>query len=460
MPDVVVLNPKSNVSIVTLWTKKEFVLDLLKRLEVDAKVNIVGTLYTMYGINQLLYTLSKHPEINTLVVFGADLSGSGKALIELFQGSVPEGLRLMWPLEKLKPILGTVKVIDLREEFSKGAYQSIALVINREFAPGIYRDIVNIELVEVRSTSWPSQISGLHIVEDNLVRAWAKLVDAVLTWGYLKGTEYGEMQKQLLGSTIVLYAEEALKTSHKLQRYFSREELERHVEALLEGVSGASYSYGDRLRRHRVAGDQIATLVSKLASNPSTRRAVALTWDFEIDPKSKDPPCLIIVQGDLSGYRYNQLAYFRSHDAYAGWPVNTYGLLRLMEEISRQLSDKTGNNVRPGFLTVISGSLHLYEHDWARVKELVENERKSFTAFVPDPKGNFIIRVEDGLILLEHRDQTGALVTSFRGKSAKELLEKINLDALLPRHAAYLARELYRAENALREGEEYIQDAV
>ena len=460
MPDVAVLDGRSNIAVVTLWTKKEAIVEKLKSTGLDTKVNMVGTLYTVYGINYLLHTLSRHPEINVLVIFGADLSGSGKALVELFNGRAPEGLRLMWSLEEIKPILENVKVFDLREEFVRGDYESLIRVVEQNYAPGIYREALNIEIREVQASSWPVQVAGLHLVENNVVRAWAKLLDAVMTWGYLKDSEYGEKQKQLLGTEVVLYAEEALRNVHNMEKYFTREELERHVESLIRGVKGAIYSYGDRLRRHPLAGDQLEFMVSRLAASPNTRRAVVLTWDFKQDPASKDPPCLLVVQGDLSRGKYSQLAYFRSHDAYAGWPVNVYGLLRLMELIARQLSERTGSAIRPGFLVVYSASLHVYEHDWLRARDVIEKEKRSFTAFVPDPKGNFIIRLSEGEITLEHRDEEGALVASFKGSTAKELLDQINLDALMPRHAAYLVRELIRAEKALRDKTDYVQDAV
>lgn len=458
--DVEVLNPRSNVAVATLWTRNEAVVEGLRRLGVDSKVNIVGTLYTRYGVNYVLYTLSRHPEVDAVLVFGADLSGSGEALLELSRGCVPEGFRLMWPLEQVRAVLEGVKVVDLREAFRRGDYRALAAAVEEHYSPGVRRAPPVLELREVSAPSWPFQLAGLSIVEDDVVRAWAKLLDAVMTWGYLKDSEYGERQKQLLGAQAVLYAERALGSARRLEEYFSRGELESHVESLLKGVEGAAYSYGGRLRRHRQAGDQLEGLVSRLASSPSTRRAIALTWDFEVDAGSSCPPCLILVQGDLSGGRYNQVAYFRSHDAYAGWPVNVYGLLALMRHVSELLSERTGRPVRPGFLVVYSASLHVYEHDFQRAREVVERERGSFASFVEDPKGSFIVRLGEGGIFLELRDQEGALAAVYKGFTARELLSQINLDALMPRHAAYLARELLRAEEALRSGGSYVQDAA
>ncbi|ABL78348.1 thymidylate synthase [Thermofilum pendens] len=457
--DVEIVNTASNVAVVTLWTKKEVVVERLEKLGVLGKVYAVGTLYTKYGVNYLLHTLSTTPQVDVLVVFGADLMGSGEALVKLFKGEVDEGLKLLWSLEELKPLLSSVRVVDLREAFKRGDWGALARAIEENYRPGARRPAAPLRMEEVELESWPLQVAGLYVQETSLFRAWVKLVDAVMTWGFVKGSEYGERQRQLLGAVVVLDASQPL--DERVYRYFPREDFERQAKSILEGEEGAVYSYGDRLRRHREAGDQVRRIVERLASSPDTRRAIALTWDFATDTNSQDPPCLVAVQGDLSGDTYNQVAFFRSHDAYAAWPLNAYGLLALMRRVAGELSERTGRAVKPGWLVVYSSSLHVYEHDWGRALRLVqENAAEARGAFVPDNKGNFLVRVEGGRIVAELRTPDGRLYRRYEGGSASEVLRQVGLDALMPGHAAYLSRELYRAEKALREGGEYVQDAV
>ncbi|MEM0332569.1 MAG: dihydropteroate synthase-like protein [Archaeoglobaceae archaeon] len=81
-------------------------------------------------------------------------------------------------------------------------------------------------------------------------------------------------------------------------------------------------------------------------------------------------------------------------------------------------------------------------------------EAKEYKEFVRDPLGDFIIYVADGRIFCEHEKLTVS------GKKAKEILDTVISKGLLSRldHAAYLGRELMKAEIALRLKKNYIQD--
>jgi len=82
---------------------------------------------------------------------------------------------------------------------------------------------------------------------------------------------------------------------------------------------------------------------------------------------------------------------------------------------------------------------------------LVAEESKEFHR---DPLGDFIIFIANGTIFCQHEKVTIA------GKNAKEILDtvlRLNLVSRLD-HAAYLGRELMKAEIALRLGKNYFQD--
>ncbi|MEM0203121.1 MAG: dihydropteroate synthase-like protein [Archaeoglobaceae archaeon] len=82
---------------------------------------------------------------------------------------------------------------------------------------------------------------------------------------------------------------------------------------------------------------------------------------------------------------------------------------------------------------------------------LIAKESKEFHR---DPKGDFIIFIADGKIFCKHEKATVA------GKKAKEIIDTILELGLVSRldHAAYLGRELMKAEIALRLGKNYVQD--
>jgi tetrahydromethanopterin S-methyltransferase subunit A len=81
-----------------------------------------------------------------------------------------------------------------------------------------------------------------------------------------------------------------------------------------------------------------------------------------------------------------------------------------------------------------------------------------------DPAGYFVIFIDRvrGLLNIEHYQNNGVLTTIIEGHSAVEVYMTAIERGLLSRldHAAYLGRELARAEHSLLPGESYVQDAA
>ena len=81
-----------------------------------------------------------------------------------------------------------------------------------------------------------------------------------------------------------------------------------------------------------------------------------------------------------------------------------------------------------------------------------------------DPRGYFVVYVDRPrhLLSLEHYGNNGVLMAIIEGSAAAEVYMPAVDRGLLSRldHAAYLGRELARAEHALSSGDDYIQDAA
>lgn len=80
----------------------------------------------------------------------------------------------------------------------------------------------------------------------------------------------------------------------------------------------------------------------------------------------------------------------------------------------------------------------------------------------PDPAGWFVVHLDRrrGRILLEHYRNDGTLTVVIEGEHAAECWFPAIERGLVSRldHAAYLGRELTRAEEAIRDGTKYVQD--
>jgi tetrahydromethanopterin S-methyltransferase subunit A len=83
---------------------------------------------------------------------------------------------------------------------------------------------------------------------------------------------------------------------------------------------------------------------------------------------------------------------------------------------------------------------------------------------VPDPSGYFVLFVDARrrLLSLEHYRNDGVLDAIVEGAAAAEIYTPAIANGLVSRldHAAYLGRELARAEHALANGLEFVQDAA
>ena len=83
--------------------------------------------------------------------------------------------------------------------------------------------------------------------------------------------------------------------------------------------------------------------------------------------------------------------------------------------------------------------------------------------YVPDPKGYFTVHLsmKDGEIVVHHHDINGRITKIVRGRTAEDIYHTIVRLGLVSRHehAAYLGRELAKAEIALKKNIDYVQDS-
>ena len=454
--DVVFLNEKSNIAIVSLWTKKEVILDKIKFYR--DKVHAIGTLYTSYGINYLLHTLGERPSIDTLILYGSDLSGSGTMLSKLFKNlQNVKGLKLLWNLEKIKPILETTRIVDLREAYKNGDWKILKETIDKLYNPGRnVRPILRLELIEIKAESWDPPISGLAINETSLFKAWLKAVYAVMSFGSVKESEYREKQKQLLNLVVSLnFYGKHYEAEREFFQYIPEHMFEEHARSLVNSYKPEhiTYTYGERLNAHPLGGNQLRKIVEKLKNDPSTRRAIAVLWHHSIDMESKDPPCIITIQGDVTGEYYNHTVYIRSNDMFSAWPLNMYGQIRLAEKIALELGLKVG------IVTTISCSAHIYQHDWNNAWNLIHENYDRLAEFTPDPRGNYLIYLENSGVVVEHRAFDGSKAGELKLKSPKDY-RALKAKALLlsPDHAFYLGWETRKALEKFSRREKYVQD--
>ena len=133
------------------------------------------------------------------------------------------------------------------------------------------------------------------------------------------------------------------------------------------------YAYHQRLSKYPTEDgelDQLEIILNKLAKDPLTRRAVAITPLPQIDLfMAEDQPCLreislrAMEDGD-NGYVLNMDAFWRSRDLFKAWPDNMIGVSNLHRQLAERLSDKLDAPVSVGPYTEFNSSLHIYGQDF------------------------------------------------------------------------------------------------
>lgn len=441
-------NLESNVGIATLWTPRSKVCkDIL-----DEYFSVVGQLYTKRGVDFIFKNILANPRIRYLIVCGADRVGSGKALLNF------EVLD-----ERLKDFVATikkdVKIIDLRGE-TRGKEVLKVLKTLKPLPP--FGEPQILPELKTKTACFPTDLSLIKIRRQTIGEAWVQVLKHLLKLGVKSEAVHHYFNRktgqyrELLNLAVVIEGEDP--EDPKVYDFFpfNRSDLDTYIEEFLKPERGDEpYTYGERLFNYNGL-NQVERMVEKLKKFPFDKGALAVLWQPKIDnfPVRKPwrTPCLTLIQGQCFGGKFYLTAYFRSNDMFGGWPFNAFALRFLQ----KQISDRLG--VEMGSLVTISNMAHLYEHDFAAAARIVKENDKLHCEW--DPRGNFVIRVEEGLIKVEHLSPDGLPLQEFEGKTAVEIYQKLDqcLAVSLLSHAFDLGSELQKAEIALKFKTDYHQD--
>ena len=444
-----IVNDGMGVAVVCGWTKKELLWNNLSE-EARKKVSVVGQLYSKEGINYIIRNIFLNKNIRHIVITGSDLSQS----LDEFQAFLDSGntkfLHSEIPAEKVKEFQEYFSKHYSRVEVDKLNDYILGLDLDKDY--WCNEEISFSDHKVLISNTFPSEETGFRIEERKVANAWLKVLDRVVKFGKEKMSSYDEPQRELLNMVTVITEDSSKDPFLPDYMYSNREDIFRYYPQIMTAMvpEGVEYTYGSRLRNH-MGKDQIREMIKELGRERYSRRALAVTWNVEKDCGNSKCPCLDLIQAVVQEGKVYLTAYFRSNDMFRAWPQNAYGLLAIQEEIAGELSLKMGK------LTIISCSAHIYERDMGEAKEVL-SKYKALECAV-DSRGSFVISLDEGDILVKHIDYNGFAMQEFRGKSFMEMRDKLIPFISDIAHAIYVGAELMKAEKALRENNEYIQDS-
>jgi thymidylate synthase len=480
-----IINPLGTIGVVTLWSKVDYVLERFRQAGVNlnpatSPIAVFGNLYGN-GLREMLRNLLYNPQITTLLICGHDRSGSAQELLNFFKLGIEPITDA--PIDFLvghgmvaNPyiIRGTRRVIDnlvdpqnfslrnfsppldLGDPQEDATIEAIKKFISRHQPPnlqGVERpkreDVPPLPEVEVKY--FPSNPRGHLVVRETVLEAWKEVLYLLTRFGRRVALKKGDRLE--LQHVKVVVEKPRFEAEEKLQAVnLDPHKLRRYQEDILRGElrPDETYNYGHRLRRY-FGLDSLEACVARLQKDPEDRKSYVALWDTHQDLTAKEGrPCLASLFFRKFEGKLTLSATFRTHNALDAYPLNLYGLMAIQGWVAARAG------LPPGALVVLSHSLGLDPKELDRVLLIIG--KRPFKVRM-DPMGYFRITLDGKEILVEHRFEDVTL-QEYRGKKAERLQHEIARDLALSdiNHAIYLGRQLARAEAALQEGREFVQE--
>ena len=459
-------NLDSSTALCTLWTEKERVLEKIS----PENYHVAGQCYNPNeGVNIILRNILANKKISRLVICGADLSGSGDALIALKEKGIDDERRVIGfensridneiPLEAIERFRKNVEIIDKREikDFSE-LNEFLKSLENKE----LWGENEVYEVHKpVSPEQFPSEKTGFVLRGRKVGDVWLRILETLLKFGYKKKSQHSDEQLEIIGLISIISDEDPENIDWKPYFRFSREHFKNYLPQLMssEIFENVNYTYGSKLRNFKGI-NQIESMINQLKETLYTRRAVAVTLDVEKDFDNPNSPCLDLIQV-LVQEKLNLTAYFRSNDMFAAWPENALALRSVQNEIAKKVG------VALGDLIIVSNSAHIYSSNWQEAKNILEKypasqswDMNSKGKREPDPRGNILIETENSKIKVTHLSPEGKIIGEFLADNATEAYKKITEKQMISQisHALDIGMELGKAESALILGKKYVQD--
>ena len=451
------------VGVVTLWTPVEKFLGLVGD-ELKKKMSVVGQLHTKRGIEFIFRNVWLNPKIRYLIVWGEDEGGAGDALVEFMRKGRIKSLFFDGMSKRYIDIFRKgVEVIDMRGK-------------NKSEVVGILKKLKKKEPFSLRRKTFAeSKLAGSFSSENSVFRvsaetvgeAWLQVLSLVVKFGRRvpRIHVYGGYERVLLDMAVVISGENIANPKMWSFFQFNKSDLRAYFRNFFTADRGSeSYTYGERLFAYEARGkkiDQVAIMAKKMSSFVHNKGVIAVLWQPEIDNfpirKPWRTPCLTLVQGFCMQGKLFMTAYFRSNDMFGAWPQNAFALRKLQTEVAKKIKKKVGD------LTVISHAAFVDEADMGEAQSVVEKNKKLSCQL--DPRGNLLVEVEKGDLVVKHLSCQGELVGEYRQrakvkKAAEKMLEKLVKENVVSRvdHGMDIGCQLARAELAVKMELKFEQD--
>jgi thymidylate synthase len=503
---------KKSVAVCFLWTERTNVLPYLEK----DNLAIAANLYShQKGIEPLIRNCLANPCIRYIILMGNKQDGKSlEALKSFFKNGLNEKRQIIGfddtyidkniPIEQINLMRDSIQIFDLTENYNSLEEQikSTNDLMKKLERKGAYSDPVYFDFEEPETKTFPFEQGPLIIRGRTVIETWIEIIYNIMRYGVenLMDANTDRIVREINNLVAVVYDENPDEPDLSINPLnFTKEQIRFYQGEILssELPKGKAYTYGNKFREYevpsykidsllnvdkekvdfefkKILGDkrellikntkyidnvykinQVKDIIECLKININSKNCVGITWhvEDELVRKHKSSPCAVFIQVLMQNDKINLTVFFRSHDMYNGWPQNAYGFRALQKEIADALGMKMG------FMTMISGSAQVYHHVFRLAEQMLEKYRTHENK-IYDLRGNYLINLENKRIRVEHVDNRGITLETFFGNTALELVDRIAFigGSENKRHLMYLGTELMKAELALKNKKEYIQD--
>lgn len=450
--EITLLNPRGDVGVLTLWSRPEWVMEQLKKMDVDlnpetSRLVALGTLYGN-GIPELLRNLLYNPQIRYLLIGGRDRSNSKQELLNFFQQGTEEIECLG---SRVHRICGTHRNLDILLSktlfthppalYEVGDFNDTRfLEVLRQLPPPepITIERIQVPLPKIEVKTKPGNLRAHTILKQKPLEAWKELVFRTVTFGrdvHLKKGNRRELQN------VKVLVEDPTPDDPVLltEANFSWDYLQHYQDQFVQGPlpSDTEYTYGNRLQEY-YGFSTLEACGKRLKEDAESRLAYVALWDTGRDLRGETHPCLVSIFFRKEGARLNLTGTFRTHNIMDAWLPNCYGLMRVLTEVSKIAT------IPPGALTLFSHSISI---EGSKIEEAQAIAKTKKNQIDLDAGGDFKVDIESKEIVVRHLYQ-GLLIKEYRSTKAQHLQHQLARDQVIfdLNHALYLGRQLANAE--------------
>ena len=144
-------------------------------------------------------------------------------------------------------------------------------------------------------------------------------------------------------------------------------------------IEDETYTYGSRLRK---PVDQVEEAIGRYLEEQGDRQVtlvIRLPEDIKkrLEERKHEPPCLSLVDTEISDHKLHLTCYFRSWDAYAALPANIAGIQIFNEALVSEINRRGKLGIETGKLIFHSKNCHIYERQFKIVEELLKPKQDS-----------------------------------------------------------------------------------